>query len=132
MSRPARAICAVLLALALAATAARAARLAGGEVLTAHGERAWFGWAYRHPGLAAQLARARDDLAPGETVYLAVAASPDQARWLRVMARYHLPEQELGGILEPGAAPPGPGRVVAVELDGASRAGRGRAGGTGR
>jgi len=117
MSRPARALCAVLLALAPAATAARAVRLAGGEVLTAHGERLWFGWAYRHPELAAQLARARAALAPGETVYLAVAAGPDRARWLRVMARYHLPAQELGGILAPGAAPPAPGgTVVALDL----------------
>jgi len=105
-----------LLAVVLAVTAARAVRLAGGDALTAHGEVKWFGWAYRHPHLAATLARARTGLEPGETVYLAVAAGPDQVRWLRVMARYHLPEQELGGIFDPGAEPPPEGAtVVALE-----------------
>ena len=132
MSRPTRALCLVLLALALTTTAARAVRLAGGDALSAHGERLWFRWAYRHPGVAAQLARARPLLAEGETLYLQVAANPDQVRWLRVMARYHLPEQELGGILEPGAAPPAPGTVVPVDLGvraGGSRPPGGGAGG---
>jgi len=130
MSRPARALCLLLLALALAATAVRGVRLARGEALTAHGERLWFGWAYRHPGLAAQLAQARAGLAAGETVWLAVAATPDQARWLRVMARYHLPEQEPGGVLEPGAAPPAAGTVVAVDLTGRGGSAPGAGGAT--
>lgn len=91
----------------------RAVHLAGGETLTAQGEQQWHGWAYRHPDLAAQLAGARAELAPRETVHLVVPAGYYEARWLRVMVRYHLPEQALGGIHERGTPPfPPPGATT--------------------
>jgi hypothetical protein len=121
------ALCCALLALATATTAVRAARLAGGGALTARGERQWYRWAYRHPELAAQLGRARAELRPRETVHLVVPAGRYEARWLRVMARYHLPEQALGGIHERGAPPfPPPGATtVALAWSGEVWVGRG-------
>lgn len=106
-------LCVTLLAVVTAVTAWRLAALAGGETLTAHGERQWYGWSYRHPELAAQLARARTELRPRETVHLVVPPGWYEARWLRVMIRYHLPEQALGGIHERGEPPfPPPGATT--------------------
>lgn len=105
----------------LAVTGVRAVRLAAGEALGAHGERLWFGWAYRHPELASQLARARTELRPGEAIHLAVPPGRYEARWLRVMVRYHLPEQTLAGIHEVAPAPEPPPGVTGVVLDAGGR-----------
>lgn len=105
-----------------AVTAVRGVRLAGGETLTAQGERQWYGWAYRHPELAAQLASVRPELRRRETVHLVVPAGRYEARWLRVMIRYHLPEQALVGIHERGAPPFPPPGVTTVALTRTGRA----------
>lgn len=94
----------------------RAARLASGERLTAHGERLWFGWSYRHPELGPTLARARVELRPGEAFHLVVPPGRYEERWLRVVVRYHLPEQTLAGVHELAEPPTPPPGVTAVLL----------------
>jgi hypothetical protein len=115
--RLSRLISLALLALVLAVTAVRAVRLAGGgPLLAAHGERLWFGWAYRDPDIAGRFAAAAPRLAPGETVVVTAPPGRYEARWLRVMARYYLPAQTIAGVYPADAVPPLPAGVAVVDF----------------
>jgi hypothetical protein len=65
--------------------------------LTAHGEKLWYGWAWRDPKLVETLKRIEPNLLPGEIVYLA-GPKEVEASWLRVMAQYFWPRQTLSGV----------------------------------
>lgn len=111
-----------LLGLVVAVSLVRGAGLARGHDLgTARGERLWHSFADSHPGLADELAALRPRLEPGETVWLVVPAGRYQERWLVTMARYHWPEQTLGGVYErggSGAPPPPEATRVVLTRDG--------------
>ena len=65
--------------------------------LTAHGEKLWYGWAWRDPKLVGTLERIEPQLRPGEIVYLA-GPKGVEASWLRAMALYFWPRQTLSGV----------------------------------
>lgn len=96
-----------------AVTSARAFRLAAEHVtLDAHGERAWFSWAMRSPGVVPLLTRAAGDLSSGEAVWICVLDPALDPAWVRVMANYALSRQCVIGA---GRAP-WPARLSRVEL----------------
>src|SRR5690242_1974345 len=76
----------------------RSAQLVGSSApLRAHGERLWYGWAWRDPKMIETLRRIEPNLRPGEIVHL---IGPDDVEpfWLSVMAHYFWPRQTLAGV----------------------------------
>jgi hypothetical protein len=85
--------------------------------LTAHGEKLWYGWAWRDPKLVETLKRIEPQLRPGEIVYLA-GPKGVEASWLRAMALYFWPRQTLCGVVAAGSNEPPRGRTAAAPKPG--------------
>lgn len=82
-------------------------------------ERKWFGFAWREPGPDRTFGRVRDAIPEGEEVWLTIPPDGDPL-WWGLMARYHLPEQRVAGVLRRGERHPPPrgAWVVAVGSEG--------------
>jgi hypothetical protein len=59
--------------------------------LTAHGERTWLTWAYRHPEPQDLWRRIAGQLRPGEPVVIVARQAVAETYWWRTMAGYFLP-----------------------------------------
>ena len=90
---------AILLAWTVAVTLARMSELATGPPrLRAHGERAFFGWAWRGDELRKELSAAGSRFAPGERVWVVSSDPGVDSGWLGVMAIYYLQGQVVVGV----------------------------------
>jgi len=65
--------------------------------LTAHGERTWLGWAYRHPEPQALFHRIGAQLRPGEPVVIVARQAEAETYWWRTMGSYFLPDHPIAG-----------------------------------
>lgn len=63
--------------------------------LTAHGERTWLRWAYRHPEPEQLFQRIGSQLLPGEPIVVVAPAAVDETYWWRTMAGYFLPDHPV-------------------------------------
>jgi hypothetical protein len=117
MRAPAKVVLSAVLLLLIAVLAVRAVRLATqpGE-LGGIDERKWFQSA-GPVRLAENLGAVKSDLPPGEEVWLAIPPEWDPV-WWGWMARYHLPEQRIAGVLQPGTEAPAEAWIVAVGPEG--------------
>ena len=82
-------------------------------------ERKWFGFAWRGHGPAGAFDEVENALPPDEEVWLTLPPESDSL-WWGLMARYHLPEQRVAGVLQRGKRRPPPrgAWVVAVGPEG--------------
>lgn len=110
-----------LACVALAAVAvARLPPLAAGEARTARNETRWYGWAERHPRLAAAVEAAPLAAAPGTRVLWVVPPGVDR-RWFEVRARYRLPAAPPVAVVARGTPPPADGWELRVDVYGDGR-----------
>lgn len=111
----------LLLAALIAVLATRAVRLARQpEELGGIGgidERKWFHSSGPVTVAAETFGRVRSSLPPGEEVWLTLPPGWDP-RWWGWMARYHLPEQRIAGVLQQASEVPAGAWVVAVGPEG--------------
>jgi hypothetical protein len=85
--------------------------------LTAHGERTWMGWAYRHPEPERLFQRIGGQLRPGEPIVVVARATVAETYWWRALASYFLPDHPIAALSDPDRPPPplvagGPARVI--------------------
>ena len=89
--------------------------------LTAHGERTWLSWAYRHPEPQQLFQRIGSQLRPGEQIVIVAPGAVNETYWWRAMASYFLPDHPIAALsdldrrnLDRPARPPagGPARVI--------------------
>jgi hypothetical protein len=66
--------------------------------LTAHGERTWLRWAYRHPEPQQLFQRIGSQLRPGEPIVIVAPAAVDETYWWRAMAGYFLPGHPIAAL----------------------------------
>jgi hypothetical protein len=66
--------------------------------LTAHGERTWLHWAYRHPEPQQLFQRIGSQLRPGEPIVIVAPAAVDETYWWRAMASYFLPDHPIAAL----------------------------------
>jgi hypothetical protein len=86
--------------------------------LTAHGERTWFVWAYRHPGPEDLFRRIGRQLRPGEPIDVVASLGQYESYWWHGMASYFLWEHQLAAANRRGAPPaPRPGRALVIVSD---------------
>ena len=69
--------------------------------LTAHGERTWLRWAYRHPEPEQLFQRIGSQLRPGEPIVIVAPAAVDETYWWRTMAGYFLPGHPITALSDP-------------------------------
>ncbi len=86
-------------------------------VLSGRGEKFFFGWSYRDPGLAGLFSRIEVSLPRGEIVLLAIPPGRHDPGWLHVMALYFLPHQYTIAVLEQVPGGPLPAGVTVVAID---------------
>lgn len=117
MRRLRTAVLLLLLAGLIAVLATRTVGLARQpEELAGIDERKWFHSA-GPVSLAGTLGTVRSDLPPGEDVWVALPPGWDPV-WWGWMARYHLPEQRIAGVLQAASEAPAGAWVVAVGPEG--------------
>jgi hypothetical protein len=87
--------------------------------LTAHGERTWLDWAYRHPEPQRLFQRIGGQLRPGEPIVIVAMAAEEETYWWRAMASYFLPDHPIAGLTNLSRPPRptpfsagGPARVI--------------------
>ena len=87
--------------------------------LTAHGERTWFAWAYRHPDPEDLFRRIGRQLRPGESIGIVASLAEHEATWWHGMASYFLWQHPLAAIANcHGALPaPHPGFALVIVSD---------------
>lgn len=66
--------------------------------LTAHGERTWLDWAYRHPEPQQLFQRIGGQLHPGEPIVIVAVAAVEETYWWRAMASYFLPDHPIAAL----------------------------------
>src|SRR5258708_35280319 len=66
--------------------------------LTAHGERTWLGWAYRHPEPQRLFQRIGGQLRPGEPIVIVARAAVEETYWWRAMGSYFLPDHPIAAL----------------------------------
>jgi hypothetical protein len=66
--------------------------------LTAHGERTWLNWAYRHPEPQQLFQRIGSQLRPGEPIVIVAVAAVEETYWWRAMASYFLPDHPITAL----------------------------------
>ncbi len=66
--------------------------------LTAHGERTWLGWAYRHPEPQQLFQRIGGQLRPGEPIVIVARAAVEETYWWRAMGSYFLPDHPIAAL----------------------------------
>lgn len=66
--------------------------------LTAHGERTWLRWAYRHPEAEQLFQRIGSQLRPGEPIVIVAPGAVDETYWWRAMASYFLPDHLIAAL----------------------------------
>ena|ERR1700676_1791789 len=66
--------------------------------LTAHGERTWLNWAYRHPEPQQLFQRIGGQLRPGEPIVIVAVAAVEETYWWRAMASYFLPDHPIAAL----------------------------------
>jgi len=109
--------CAALAAVALA----RLPPLAAGEPRTARNETRWYGWAERHPRVAAAVEAAPLAAAPGTRVLWVVPPGVN-ARWFEIRALYRLPAAPPVAVVHRGiGVPPAGGWDLRVDVYGDGR-----------
>ncbi|MFP5285718.1 MAG: hypothetical protein ACLGI9_08270, partial [Thermoanaerobaculia bacterium] len=74
---------------------------------------------------AGSLGEVRSGIPPGEEVWLMLPPGWDPG-WWGWMARYHLPEQRIAGVVQQESEAPAGAWIVAVSPEGKVRAGRAR------
>lgn len=74
---------------------------------------------------AGSLGEVRNGIAPGEEVWLILPPGWDPG-WWGWMARYHLPEQRIAGVVQQESQAPPRAWIVTVSPEGKVRAGRNR------
>lgn len=84
--------------------------------LTAHGERTWLAWAYRHPEPQQLFQRIGGQLRPGEPIVIVAVAAVEETYWWRAMASYFLPDHPIAALSnlrrQPRSAAGGPAWVI--------------------
>jgi hypothetical protein len=85
------------------------ALLRHGAVPGAHGERRWYRWAFREPGLPALFSRVEQQLHPGERVILVISRPIEDRAWWLSMAQYYLPAQWVTDVRFADDVSPDPG-----------------------
>jgi len=85
--------------------------------LTAHGERTWMRWAYRHSEPERLFQRIGGQLRPGEAIVVVARAAVAETYWWRAMASYFLPDHPIAALSDSDRTPPplaagGPARVI--------------------
>jgi hypothetical protein len=89
--------------------------------LTAHGERTWLNWAYRHPEPQQLFQRIGSQLRPGEPIVIVAVAAVEETYWWRAMASYFLPDHPIAALSNldrrnldrpPPCSAGGPARVI--------------------
>ena len=87
--------------------------------LTAHGERTWFAWAYRHPDPEDLFLRIGRQLRPGESIGIAAPLGAYEATWWHAMDSYFLWQHPLAAAASRrGALPaPHPGYALVIVSD---------------
>jgi hypothetical protein len=63
--------------------------------LTAHGERTWLSWAYRHSEPKQLFERIGSQLRPGEPIVVVAVGAVEETYWWRAMASYFLPDHPI-------------------------------------
>jgi hypothetical protein len=66
--------------------------------LTAHGERTWLDWAYRHPEPQQLFQHIGGQLRPGEPIVILAVAAVEETYWWRAMASYFLPDHPIAAL----------------------------------
>jgi len=66
--------------------------------LTAHGERTWMRWAYRHSEPELLFQRIGGQLRPGEAIVVVARAAVAETYWWRAMASYFLPDHPIAAL----------------------------------
>jgi hypothetical protein len=66
--------------------------------LTAHGERTWLHWAYRHPEPQQLFQRIGSQLRPGEPIVIVAPGAVNETYWWRAMASYFLPDHPIAAL----------------------------------
>jgi hypothetical protein len=66
--------------------------------LTAHGERTWLHWAYRHPEPQQLFQRIGSQLRPGEPIVIVAPGAVNETYWWRAMASYFLPDHRIAAL----------------------------------
>jgi hypothetical protein len=85
--------------------------------LTAHGERTWLGWAYRHPEPEEIFQRIEDRLRPGEPIVVVARQAEEETYWWRTMGAYFMPDHPIAALkdLAPGSGlPPAVGTAQVI------------------
>src|ERR1044071_3547812 len=118
MRAPAKVVLSAVLLLLIAVLATRAVRLAAQpDELAGIDERKWFRSSGPVTGAAATFGAVRSGLPSGGEVWLTLPPGWDP-RWWGWMARYHLPEQRIAGVLQQASEAPAGAWVVAVGPEG--------------
>jgi hypothetical protein len=117
MRAPARFPLSAALLLLIAVLGTRAVRLARQpEELGSIDERKWF-QSSGPVSLAGTLGTVRSDLPRGQDIWLALPPGWDPG-WWGWMARYHLPEQRIAGVVQEASEAPAGFWVVVVSPEG--------------